>query len=313
MKVEKEEALKSKIEFVLEYLDHHKRVFNFNIFIYPNDNQTNNLKKHIEKTFQSQIEYLENIDEVLNCSGFVIYNSDSKDELKILLNDGRYSFSNSLITSDVLIRGYRALVKVLDDKKLTSVLDIGCGDGIQGRIFSDNGKIVTGINLGSKDESFNGEYLKKYGEVIIGDYLRLELNEKYDIIWLSHILEHIHDVGEFLIKVRHDVKEGGTLAIIVPPDETDITINHEHTFNTGRILRFLILAGFDCRDIISFDYGYNKCFILNNVKFHSKKDTYLKDEVEIKEAFKYLPACIQVNTLEDGNLIFSGDIKKINC
>ncbi|NLL02505.1 MAG: class I SAM-dependent methyltransferase, partial [Mollicutes bacterium] len=241
---------------------------------------------------------------------YIIFNSENRKDLEFLFNYN-FDFTNILISSNTLVRGYRALLKAVEGSKLNSVLDIGCGDGIQGRIFSNYGKKVTGINLGY-DELYNGKYLKSYGDIIIGDYLELDIKEKFDIIWLCHILEHIRDVEKFLIKLKKNINKGGTLAIIVPPNETDITVNHVHSFNTGRLLRYLVITGYDCRNISCFDYGYNKCLIINNIKFHNNNKNYITTEKEIKKAFKYLPEEITVNKLSDGNLIFNGNINKIN-
>lgn len=311
MQIIEKSDFKSKTEFTLEYLDHHKIIFEKEVYIYPNNEETLKLKKYIEETFKTAITLISNLKKInQKIEYYLIFNSNNKKDLDYLL-DSEFNFINILVSSDILVRGYRALLKTVEENQLNSVLDIGCGDGIQGRIFNSYGMTVTGINLGF-DENYNGEYLKNYGNIIIGDYLELDLKEKYDVIWLCHILEHIRDVEKFLIKLKSNINVGGTLTIVVPPSETDITVNHIHSFNTGRLLRYLVIAGYDCRKISCFDYGYNKCLIIKNIKFHNDNNVYISTEEEIKTAFKYLPIEVKVNKLTDGNLIFDGNINKIN-
>lgn len=312
MNIIEESDFKSKVEFVLEYLDHHREIFANKILIYPENDETLKLKSYIEQVFMTEITLINKLKELKQDSlKFLIFNSNNHGNFKYLL-DNDFNFKKILISSDIQVRGYRALLKTVEENNLKTVLDIGCGDGIQGRIFSNYGKTVTGINIGI-DEDYNGKYLKSYGKVIIGDYLYLKIDEQYDIVWLSHILEHIKDVEAFLLKLKRNIKIGGTLTIIIPPFETDITLNHIHTFNTGRILRYLVISGYDCRDVCCFDYGYNKCIILKNIKFHNDNEKYIKTKSDIKKFFNYLPKEIIIKKLPDGNLIFDGNINKINC
>ena len=54
-----------------------------------------------------------------------------------------------------------------------------------------------------------------------------------------------------------DLKEGGLLAITVPPRKQNIVGGHVSLWNTGTLLYHLILAGFDCSAASAACYGYN--------------------------------------------------------
>ena len=61
----------------------------------------------------------------------------------------------------------------------------------------------------------------------------------------------------FLRKVVGCAKEGGILAITVPPYKEEIIGGHVSLWNAGLLLYHLILAGCDCRDAHIKKYGYN--------------------------------------------------------
>ncbi len=216
------------------------------------------------------------------------------------------------------ILSYEALRKVIQMPGDT-LLDVGCGIGIHGKIFEDYGKEVTGLTM-SREGMYNGQCLRN---VIEGAYETCQLPQKYDIVWMSHVLEHIVDVRKALEKTRTDVlKNGGVLAITVPSNENNITISHIHTFNAGRVLRYLLYAGFDCSNAMVLEYGFNLSVILPEVKWlpdyllvhesgsgHSPGDEGFNI---VKELFNFLPGDVCVHEAWDGNLYFDGNISKLN-
>ena len=140
----------------------------------------------------------------------------------------------------------QAVEKLIADFKFQTVLDIGCGAGLHSERFRLAGKQVTGI-----------DYQPQNPGVIAADFLEHEFDEQFDCVWASHVLEHQLNVNLFLRKVFANLRDGGVLAITVPPMKHEIVGGHLTLWNTGVLLYNLIIAGFDCRQASCKRYGYN--------------------------------------------------------
>ena len=83
------------------------------------------------------------------------------------------------------------------------VLDIGCGNGAVAYDLAQKAKKITAIDISEKNiliakQKFNRENL----EYIIGDATTFDFKNKFDIIVLSNVLEHIENRIEFLKKIK---------------------------------------------------------------------------------------------------------------
>lgn len=86
-----------------------------------------------------------------------------------------------------------------------SVVDLGCGNGLVSFLVSDFSKKVVGIDYNSKAiENAKIKYRKHDVQFYALDAIEfLENNEeKYDVLMLSHILEHIDHPKEFLLQYK---------------------------------------------------------------------------------------------------------------
>lgn len=135
-------------------------------------------------------------------------------------------------------------------------LDIGSGCGRHTQLLEAAGRRVTAIDLGNR---YRGPAPH---QLIVGDYMETQLDGPYDAIWCNHVLEHQRNVNAFLEKVRSDLKEGGILAISVPPLKHAIVGGHLTLWNAGLLLYNLIVAGFDCSQARVRSRGYNISVIL---------------------------------------------------
>ena len=83
------------------------------------------------------------------------------------------------------------------------ILDIGCGNGALTYDLAQKAKKVVGIDL--KEENIKIAK-KKYSapniEYAVGDARSYNFNEKFDVVVLSNVLEHIEDRVEFLKKLK---------------------------------------------------------------------------------------------------------------
>lgn len=137
----------------------------------------------------------------------------------------------------------QALARFVAAADVHSVVDIGAGGNEQARAMRAAGKRVTTVSLRQPAD-------------IVADYMTTSLGP-VDGIWASHVLEHMPNVGMFLEKCFADLRDGGLLAVTVPPAKHQIVGGHVSLWNEGLLLYRLILAGFDCREARVGVYGYN--------------------------------------------------------
>lgn len=138
----------------------------------------------------------------------------------------------------------QALERVLREKDLKRVLDIGSGAGHHAKRMRDAGMQVTTVSLCPPADW-------------VGDYMQYYSGEQFDCIWASHVLEHQPDVGSFLYKCFQELRDDGLLAVTVPPKKDEIVGGHLTLWNAGLLVYNVVVAGFDCREAAVGEYGYN--------------------------------------------------------
>ncbi len=126
----------------------------------------------------------------------------------LLLRESECEGCNSINCDGCYVRN---LVKSLKNRKL---LDIGCGSGIFLEVAKSRGFKVKGIDFNKHILHILPENIKE--DVIIGDFLSYETDEKFDVITMFFVLEHMPNVKEVLRKVWGMLKYGGILAISTP-------------------------------------------------------------------------------------------------
>lgn len=90
------------------------------------------------------------------------------------------------------------------------VLDFGCGFGGFLQRISTVAEVCYGIDLGADERNYlNDKGIKCY------KYIE-ELKEKFDVITLFHVFEHLPNPKDWLDKFSEYLNEGGTLILEVP-------------------------------------------------------------------------------------------------
>ena len=274
--------------------------------------------ENVYKIATKYYKYIKRID-VRDDGQVYLYDYDSKKggnpPTYLLYNDkdlerlDNFNFSDDDLSEvyDYDYLGDRALKLILNRYEFDTVLDIGCGAGIQSDIFLNAGKRVTCIDYGES------VYFKENSHritTIIGDFNTYNFSEKYDCIWCCHVLEHQLNPHNFLKKINKILKEEGVLAITVPPLKHEIVGGHVSLWNAGLLLYHLVLAGFDCSEAQVLRYGYNISVVLKKKSVNVfSKITF--DAGDIRAISEYLPRGLEFS--DTGvDTPFNGDINRVN-
>jgi len=188
---------------------------------------------------------------------------------------------------------------ILDTHAFTSVLDVGSGSGEQAAILRAHGKQVVELDYGGS--IYHQARQADDPDVIIGDFVTTPIDQRFDCVIASHVLEHQLNVHQFLSKAHAVLNEGGVLAISVPPAKHAIVGGHVTLWNAGLLLYNLVLAGFNCRNAWVRRYGYNISVALVRETVHPDGLEY--DNGDIDRISPYLP-----KGFKEG---FDGDIRQL--
>ena len=109
------------------------------------------------------------------------------------------------------------MLSFIDDDNL-KILDYGCGSGhFTGRIKKSKPSCtVIGADINSYAIKYANQKYNNIAFVNPDDHLFEQ--EYFDIIIVSHLLEHIHKREKFLQQTLHHLKKGGKIIIAVPQE-----------------------------------------------------------------------------------------------
>lgn len=153
------------------------------------------------------------------------------------------------------------------DKKM---LDVGCGEGYALAFFRDKGWLAKGIDFSAAGvESKN----PGCGDLLVtGDLFDLlekeiESGQKYDVLWLQNVLEHVLEPMDLLHNLRTLIAPGGIAVITVPNDCSSVQMDalnrghidhafwvappdHLSYFNAESLTAAAESSGWNCHNII---------------------------------------------------------------
>ena len=106
------------------------------------------------------------------------------------------------------------------------LLDVGCGTGWFLEVARDRGYVVSGVEIGRELAQFTS---KKLGVTIHTVSLTgLPSSEKFDVITLFDVLEHVSDPRALLKSIRDHLNPGGIALLFTPNlDSVGITLLRE--------------------------------------------------------------------------------------
>lgn len=180
--------------------------------------------------------------------------------------DFTYSLDNELI-----LNWYpkRILEKVTGD----SILELGLGHGYTSIIFSNSFKRHVVID-GSQE--IISDFKKKYEEadkmnIIYNYFEEFETKEKFDVIVMGFILEHVDDPDLILKKYKSFLKPNGKIFIAVPNSDA---LNKRIGFEAGILDSMSKLSNADLL------LGHQRIYNLNSLKALCTRNNYIINRVE---------------------------------
>lgn len=152
------------------------------------------------------------------------------------------------------------------------ILEIGSGEGQTIFYLDKMGYDVVGIEPDAKNTSRINSTLKN-SKVIHSFIEDFSSFEKYDIIWMAHVLEHLVEPDVFLQKIKECLEINGIFFIEVPNSEHVDTLKdsifgspHVYHFSKDTLINLCKNAGFDIitsdifRPATKFEGMLNKLF-----------------------------------------------------
>lgn len=161
----------------------------------------------------------------------------------------------------------RRVVQILgDDIQGKKILDIGCGDGTMGKALKEKGAIVVGTDISKKAVEKAAHVLDTTFVLDVeGDNLST-INNDFDIIIASEVIEHLFDSKNFLLNMKSRMKKDSKLVLTTPNflmwtnrvkmffgkfeyTETGfLDEGHIHFFTYDSLKKLLALTGFEIEE-----------------------------------------------------------------
>lgn len=169
-----------------------------------------------------------NLVRCVDCSMVFVENMPSKKDISKYYGSGYYAQKN--ISNNVMNKIIMASrLSKIPKKNIRSILDYGCGNGDFLLKMKQNGLDVSGVEFSEDGRNICS---KKLDAKIFDENKFYKLKDKFDVITLWHVLEHIYEPSEVLTKIREVLKEDGTLIISVPNiDSLQFKIFGRNTFH----------------------------------------------------------------------------------
>lgn len=177
--------------------------------------------------------------------------------------------------------------------KKTSFLEIGCGSGF---VLSELQR--TGMNLTGIDVNIEGLKLARTrtkAELICGDFLKNNFNDKYDAIGIFDVLEHIKNEEQFIKKCFKSLNSDGYLYIAVPADMKlwsvlDEISGHYRRYNKKGLQKLFIKCGFEVVFVNYFGFfQFMPQLVIRKIQEIKARNYKINTEDILKEALTLPP------------------------
>ncbi len=159
------------------------------------------------------------------------YYQDALGSYEHTYSEGELSFFNAKLEQK-----YSVLInKMGRNQNPRKFLDIGCGEGFALAYFRKQGWSVKGIDFSSTGvESKNPVCLDvlETGDVFLLLDEEVKSGNKYDVVWLQNVLEHVLEPIALLHSLKFLLENDGVVAITVP---NDFSVTQQKALMLGHI------------------------------------------------------------------------------
>jgi SAM-dependent methyltransferase len=195
-----------------------------------------------------------------------------------------------------------------------SVLDVGMGSGQLSMWLAQKGLRVTGTGLELDSYLTDPARLSDLGvKTVPCSADSMPFNDaSFDVVVMSHVLEHCPNQALALAEVRRVLRNGGHLIVLVPAYTNAVCSGHVSTgWNVGQLLYVLLLAGFCVQDGSFIEWCSNVCaFVTKREGMSLPALRGDRGDLHILSRAGLLPMQIKSDDgFDDG---FCGDIGSIN-
>lgn len=190
----------------------------------------------------------------------------------------------------------------IDLPKGSKVLDVGAGSGLISGYFLDRGMLVTALDYDfPKEIEFDSRITR-----VECDFRNMPSLGFFDVVVLSHVLEHFSNPGLIISQVRQILNPDGILIVVVPRYTPITTDGHWHTgWNVLQLGNFLTNGGFDCRNSLFQKTGLSVCGYGRKMR-----DDRLEKESSLSFTIQFMPESI--SKFEISEKLYSSDFKYLD-
>lgn len=181
-------------------------------------------------------------------------------------------------TSDYYTNIRKDLVSMIEHKKDLKVLEVGAGFGETLFYLKQQGIASEAIGLDIFEDVAKKDQYKNIDGFIFGNIEELELpqfNERFDVILLADVLEHLIEPGLVLEKLKEYLKPNGEILVSMP------NIRHYSAF-----VKIFIKGNFDYQESGIFDYTHRRFFCKKNIRELLESNFKVRNESSSLEFYK---------------------------
>ena len=172
------------------------------------------------------------------------------------------------------------ILNFMSDKK--SILDIGCGDGSFMDLFSEEGYSCIGVEYGKEAAEIASQKHKVY----LGDFIELEIKEKFDLIIFRGTIQYMLKPKKYLEKAINLLNDNGMIFITSSPNANSFCFK---LFKENFSLPVSVTDYYAFNENLLSDFFYNAGLVLLDSKWFYKETPYAdicRDENIVKKALE---------------------------
>ncbi|MFA6004872.1 MAG: class I SAM-dependent methyltransferase [Patescibacteria group bacterium] len=195
------------------------------------------------------------------------------------------------------------------NKKL-SILDIGCSTGLFLSMLDKKLWETYGVEI---NKSAGALAIKNGVRLFPGNFEKIKIDKKFDVVRASHVIEHVADVDKFMEKVKQLTLKNGLIVISTPNlksfsravfqdnwsgyyDDT-----HQHILSEKKIIQLAHKHGLETITAKSYFMGYFGDSLTRTLHIRNPKIL----NVLFKLAYiLYLPISLVENVFKNGDALF---------